>query len=429
MNFLPPPVHCEVESPFLVHIFLAAPISGQRFVVLEVVPSTTILRLRHAMKEKLRGATKLPTISLDADVLEDDVEVGSLRLHERSAHLYAHRVTEVIIINTACVDNPVQVPWTPHSTVTDVVKAAYSKYKVPLDLCRIIIDVSADGVVNELPIRNTYTVRSDALRWELTVAEVGFDKGFVHVRRSRDGVPETLLLELAPNSTIRDVHNAVNDLCRDQAAFDDDDEELAPHGSKFLFLYRSVDDRYDQADLTDPVNYLSYVRQRQYPPSFVPIENDYTVRHLTDVGVLPGAELRVEFFCPWTQIWSGDVPTMLKLNDNDDTITIRSRAGLFVRVPTSVDDTFGNMKLKLWCACNDNPMFTMLMTEDGVILQEHMTLRQLRMSTDLTLYARAVPKAWESPEVSKPTATESWGNLEDDLFVRLHRTTKRSPVE
>eukprot|EP00759_Apiculatamorpha_spiralis_P051086 PhF_6_TR5112/c0_g1_i1/m.7214 len=398
----------EIARDFDVNVQVtpATTINGKRFFVIPTTLNTTISALRQKVKQAAGPyATKVPTLSFEGVLLEDDKTIAFYNYSIRSQPIVAHGMCDIILIDTVGVENCVQIPWSVHATTTDVAKAVYKKYKVSLDLLRIVHEGK------EVPFRNTYTVRSDALRWEIHLQELGFVER-VAVRRSKNGVVEHIFLQMTEVTTVQHLHETV--MKNANGEYDDDDEEICPHGAKFLFLYTPRVAGYTQLDLMDGEYYLSYLRPTEYPPTFISIEQDYTIRHLTDLEIYPAACLQIEFYCPWTKQWSGS----LQFNtDANELVTVRSRKGFHVRVPTTLDETFEIVKSKLWCMTNDNPMFTTLVTEEGVILHEHLTLRKMGLTSSVTIYAVRTPKAWESPELVKPVVTSSWANLEDKLLV------------
>ena len=111
-------------------------------------------------------------------------------------------------------------------------------------------------------------------------------------------------------------------------------------------------------------------------PVWIDIDMDYSVPHLSDLGVLPGSVVTLAFWSPYYEMWSSDC----KLRPAaDDYVAVRALNGLQVHVPVDMDEPVQDVLMRMWCATGHDPRLMQLERPDGVILPEWQSLNQLKV--------------------------------------------------
>jgi hypothetical protein len=179
--------------------------------------------------------------------------------------------------------------------------------------------------------------------------------------------------------------------------FDDSDEEISPGGERRVYFHGFL------PQMTFSFNPpLSVANQHLEGPSkFVSIDDDYCIGHLSDCGIFPLSEVLVEFFDPHIQQWSSDVAAELDAEDaasglsaERDLLTVRCDRGQVIRIPAAPSTKISTILRRIFCAVGMLPMFTLLRTPSGRILQEYETLVTAQLLPHATLYASHRPRTW-----------------------------------
>ena len=90
----------------------------------------------------------------------------------------------------------------------------------------------------------------------------------------------------------------------DTTQFDDEDELVSPDGLYAVYWHRDVWASTGVPTLSyNPTAANCAERDFAY---FITSDEDYTIPHASDCGVVPGAEVFVEFFDSYRKVWSGD---------------------------------------------------------------------------------------------------------------------------
>eukprot|EP00668_Euglena_longa_P038392 GGOE01049396.1.p1 GENE.GGOE01049396.1~~GGOE01049396.1.p1 ORF type:complete len:454 (-),score=104.43 GGOE01049396.1:182-1474(-) len=398
--------------------------------------------LRHAVgtvKRKLHAreglTSPLPQLAffLEGEELEDERSFGSypgIRAILKSS-IAVRGAQHELLVKTAVVEQTVPVRWTPHLTMTEMLRAVWRRWQVDLEATRF----SLGG--RPLPIKNCFRPRRAELPWTLPLQELGFGRRGqpmcdVWFRRSQHGALLNIQLQLPAVATVQDVHVAmtewelqfkmahatpasgggwVEDVLGPVPAgittvplsddhFDDEHPGVAGlSGQRALYVFFPGLPEYVANGLPPDTCYFSYHPPFATEPEWVDIEMDYTVPHLLDLGAFPGSVVTVEFFSPSQQLWSGDCP----LPPMDDyIISVRSLRGRTLHIGVDMDEPVQNILTRIWCATGDDPHLLQLETEEGRILPEWQSLSQLcmvpetrfvcaRQSANNSTYAPRIP--------------------------------------
>jgi hypothetical protein len=184
-------------------------------------------------------------------------------------------------------------------------------------------------------------------------------------------------------------------LLESELPFDDADEEISPGAERRVYFHGFLP---QMTFSFNPPESVANQFQRG-PAKFVSIDEDYCIGHLSDCGIFPLSEVMVEYFDPHTQHWSGDVAAALDAEESSglsasDLLTVRCDRGQVLRIPASPSTTVATLLRRVFCAVGLLPMFTLLRTSTGRILQEYETLLDAQLLPHATLYASHRPRAW-----------------------------------
>lgn len=187
------------------------------------------------------------------------------------------------------------------------------------------------------------------------------------------------------------------ELLESDGPYDDADEEVSPGGERIVYCHGL------HPQLTFSFNPpLSVANQYKLgPKQFVTIDEDYCIGHLSDCGIFPLSEVLVEFFNPHAQEWSQDVANRLTAEEAAhpdlapaDLLTVRCDRGQVIRIPASPLTKVASLLERVFCAVGMLPMFTLLRTSTGRILQEYETLMAANLLPHATLFASHRPRPW-----------------------------------
>lgn len=345
-----------------------------------------------------------------------------------------------VLIATAVIPTCFPVRWSVHSTVTDLAKAVYRRLKDLLGVDAVDLDkVRVRHKGTPVSLKCAYRYRDQALAWGTTLARLGLgqpgDPCTVKFRRSCDGAISHITLHLSGDTTISEVHEAVvaterrdkeacdddgwvNGVLRPQSekhprrvahaqqaghrVWDDDDDSVAPAGRKRVYLYTpECPDYHRTADLDKGSVYMAYHPPTRPPPTFRSIEEDHTIPHLSDLGILPDTQLELSFWSEQWKIWSSDVTHLVIDEPPCYDVTVKTCGGMRVRIPVAERETFEEVMLKLWCATGGQPQDTALMAEDGRMLDEFRCMLDYGLLPETTLYCSRRPRPWDSPEAKE----------------------------
>jgi hypothetical protein len=237
--------------------------------------------------------------------------------------------------------------------------------------------------------------------------------------------------------------------------FDDDDEEIAPRGVKRIYCHdgdyllpgsavvkqlsneirfmreadsvrtalQKVHGDIVKAPLTLSFNPPSNQYAAVAKPHFVENAEDYRILHLSDLGVVPGCEVFVEFFDPQRLLWSGQLANDWQAADESastTTIAVRTARGALHHIPVRDTSTAADVMDRVFCSTGDLPMFFLLANETGRLLQLHERVASAsQLLPSATLYAIHRPRLWlgESMYVNLQRTMSAATGIQPDSFM------------
>eukprot|EP00744_Colponema_vietnamica_P015380 GILI01021556.1.p1 GENE.GILI01021556.1~~GILI01021556.1.p1 ORF type:complete len:935 (-),score=153.33 GILI01021556.1:50-2434(-) len=299
------------------------------------------------------------TLHLAGSDVPLDLDKSLLDLGHRFPPLLAVRGYRLeYYLATAGSDRRIACPWRPHMTLTDVAKDI-AKRLYPKDFRHTRASIEGEGIKGPTKVyldlaKSIRFVSPDLVEDDeqpLTAFGIGSsipDKPRVlRFIRTVFGKPTVAtLLNVDPTLSLRAACQRAAAMCRDMldaelvaeatahiigaemgrasttdgnsipanadggakdVQFDDIDEEVSPGGNYYIY-------RHPIAEKESGVPTFSYNATNDYIaegafPYFISSEEDYTISHASDRGVLPGVEVLVEFFDPYRGVWSGDILT------------------------------------------------------------------------------------------------------------------------
>jgi hypothetical protein len=144
------------------------------------------------------------------------------------------------------------------------------------------------------------------------------------------------------------------------------------------------------------------------PQRFIPIDEDFSIPHLSDVGILPGDEVLVEFFDPMSGRWSGELSNAVTrllpaawdadahtLHPNHELLTIRSLShGAMVRIPCTPTTTVESVLWMYFMATGSLPMFGELVADNGNALAPFQSIAGANLLPQTTLFHMHRRRQW-----------------------------------
>ena len=327
---------------------------------------------------------------------------------------------EVYVESAGGVRHAMSFRWTVHLTLADIVQAVYGRLKATCGGCPELVDLrnvrlSHGDVVLDTARCFHYPDRSLANTARL--AEVlgqsaqgtGGGPSTAVFRRHRDGRDALYVVPVAEDTTVADVKDALLAKEREESIqgadngwvagvlhpkkinrrciqWDDVDESVAPYGVRTVYLHRPGDQGYEPAaDLDSSEQYLSFRAPRRLTPTFVSIEEDYTIPHLSDLGILPDSTLTLSFFSAALKAWSHEVPPP---PSSAEDVSIKIKNGPVVRLPVDMDAPLEKLYVTLWCATGITSQEAVLLTDEGRLLHRGDTMRSLGLLPETTLLCK-----------------------------------------
>lgn len=362
------------------------------------------------------------------------------------------------------------VPWSPTMTVTDLLEQV-SKRLAPRDLRHVRLSKrdhatrgdanakSADSAFLDtrrcfVPQEPRYLAAQDSL------CALGFcasleDPVSLTFIRPKDGLPWLYQVPFTGQWTLADVArylvSNVNEgedggegylvHCGGSAAgggipsraapFDDEDEEIFFEGADgatggredggdgyrgvFTWTHDEVEDVYGADAARACGGYIvsfcpprSALQSTRLPRRFVPIDEDFGIPHLSDLRILPGDEVLVEYYDSMSGRWSGELTNAVTrllpaawdeaqrhLYPNHELITIRSIAnGSLVRVPCTPTTTIESILWMYFMATGYLPMFGELLADNGNVLGPFQTIASANLLPQTTLFYLHRRRQW-----------------------------------
>ncbi|KAJ9472954.1 hypothetical protein DIPPA_18014 [Diplonema papillatum] len=351
--------------------------------------------------------------------------------------------------------------WSLHLTLSDLAEAVYLHFKAfagprPFDLSLVRIEqVSAAGERAVLPLEKCYAYRNACVPLAATLASLLGPSRVVRMaaptagrmeasictvklKRFRKGIPHIEEHTLDAEATVSDLINEVLRSDREERAqladdgwvagvlrpshknlpqaqlWDDEDEDVSPCGVRTAYMY-TVDDPAAYAptpDVDAGEPYFSFHAPPLGEPHFVSIEDDYTVPHLSDLGVVPDTILDVSFFHPSLQVWSSDpeataarrpvpckihlpigVPPACCLENEESIVIVKLSTGPSLRLPIDPNQPFEVLQNRIWCATGLLPSHVLLYTDWGRPLGPHESINSCELMPESILHCKIRPPA------------------------------------
>ena len=442
------------EPAVLLQVSSATPIGGKLAFTVPYRKDDPVRVVRESIAAQV-GVASLPDLQIFAvgrDLpLRENLSL-SQQGYEIPPILAIRGVTHEVTLRTYGVDKCAVLPWKVHATVADVVREVFRRYR-PLSLqwMRLSVHVAQpDGTMQRvaLPIQNTFVYPKGAhldpatRMNELNLTAGDADPCTVQFLRTRDGRKYVLEFALRGSSSVGEVADRVLQLeashrevdfftketllsieedrvqVDEQPPYDDSDEEVAPGGVRQVYFHGLKP--HALFSFNPPQECCEYVT-----PQFISIEEDFTICHLTDLGVHPGCSIYVEYYNPHTDEWSGDVATRLDVElkqckSVQDLLTVRTQRGSLVRVPVGPLTTMESILARVWCATGDLPMFSVLQSDEGRILQPWDTVVDAQLFPQATVHAVRRPRPWlgEPPTLPPPPRfAADFGVYEPDVIA------------
>ena len=226
--------------------------------------------------------------------------------------------------------------------------------------------------------------------------------------------------------------------------YDDEDEEISPEGVRSVYFHQLVTVSTVLLSFNPPVEEVNYQE-----PTFVSIDQDFTIQHLSDAGVLPGAEILYETYNPRTRTWGGDLDDRIRhaqvhggspipsghyspepekrltlQTSSQDVLTVKTVRGMTVRIPCGPLTTMATVLQSVWCVTGDLPEMSVLQSDTGRVLQEWDCLVDLALFPQATLHVTPRPRPWlgDSPVIPPPaTRTRALDVPEPDAIAPNYR--------
>jgi hypothetical protein len=356
------------------------------------------------------------------------------------------------------------VPWSPTMTVTDLLEQV-SKRLAPRDLRHVRLSKRTHATSNDkkedaafldtgrcfVPQVPRYLAARDSLCALGFCASQEDPVGLTFIR-PKDGCPWLYQVPFTGQWTLSDVARfLVSDVCESgdggegyliypcgsasstpsrNDPFDDDDEEVFFEGADgaagrhrgddsyrgvFRWTHGEVGAVYGEAAAKACGGYIvsfcpppSALQSIRPPLRFVPIHEDFGIPHLSDLRILPGDEVLVEYFDSMSGRWSGELTNAVTrllpaawdeaqrhLYPNHELITIRSIAdGSLVRVPCTPTTSIESILWMYFMATGYLPMFGELLTDNGNVLGPFQTLASANLLPQTTLFYLHRRRQW-----------------------------------
>eukprot|EP01001_Neometanema_parovale_P006202 NODE_2577_length_1388_cov_36.618182_g2449_i0.p1 GENE.NODE_2577_length_1388_cov_36.618182_g2449_i0~~NODE_2577_length_1388_cov_36.618182_g2449_i0.p1 ORF type:complete len:414 (-),score=58.80 NODE_2577_length_1388_cov_36.618182_g2449_i0:62-1303(-) len=370
------------------------------------IMSSDITQPVSVLKRQLHEQEKFPTplaqldFYIDGVLLDDNRSLSSYQSLTHKAIIGIRGAYYDFTVQTALVPYSVSIKWSNHITVTDMLKAVWRKMGIDLNRARFRIND------RDIDFKHCYKYTEDVLPWDATLQDLGMTATpdthhHVKFRRCRTGKAFHFSLNCFGYTTIRDIHDQIaeteaKDKAKQEAEampsklpkevpdykYDDEDEFVSPLGNKRVYLYTPSMAQYVKEDLATGEPYFSYHPPTRGQPLWVDLEMDFSVPHLSDLGVKPGATVILDFWSDFYNSWSSEIglnPT------SSDLITIRTLKGHLIRLPVNMSETVEDILLRVWCASGDEPQEIQLQLDDGRILPEWKSLVDLGVMVESTL--------------------------------------------
>jgi hypothetical protein len=329
------------------------------------------------------------------------------------------------------------VKWLPNMTVTNVLMELEKRVR-PHDyrLMRIFVEnvkVGEDSVTRrEIGIEKCFRYPQPTyLNKSMSMCDLGLCVGHddplvISFLRTKNGAPVVIELTVAGSTLVQRIEDivlgiearreeerfipqittdAVNALDSGEG-YDDDDEEIAPGGTKRVYFHGSRP--HPMFSFNPPLS-----DQDRPAPRFISIDEDFTIPHVSDLGIFPGSEIIVEFFDPSTLEWSGDLSESVSValgGSPNEFLTVRmpSRRQI-LRVPATPRTTFEAVSQMIWFSTGELPMFMCLMTESGRLLQPYETIASASLLPQSTVYFAPRPRPWFNEVLRAPPLVGPYG--------------------
>eukprot|EP01006_Ploeotia_vitrea_P026883 TRINITY_DN59804_c0_g1_i1.p1 TRINITY_DN59804_c0_g1~~TRINITY_DN59804_c0_g1_i1.p1 ORF type:complete len:437 (+),score=10.98 TRINITY_DN59804_c0_g1_i1:31-1341(+) len=385
-------------------------------------PIREIKELLHS-REKFETSVDDLAFFIDGIELDDTLSLSSYQSLTHKSIIAVRGACYQFTVTTAVVEHTIPVKWTKHMTVTEMVRVVWRKTGINLDCARFRVNGQP------IPHENCYKYKEKELAWNTTVLDLGLaasltDMVTVKFCRFKKGKPMYIPISVSGEETVLAVHNKVkeweaqtlsqkkdaqgvggggwissvlaqkypNTSIEDQLAaqeddFDDEHESVSPLGNKRVFLYRPGIKQYVKSDQLHPTeSYFCYHPIEGEAPTWVDIDMDFSVKHLSDSNVFPGSTVDLDFYSSFYNLWSADVK--LKEYENAELLSIKTLYGHVIRLYASMDEPVEDVLLRLWCATGDTPQSVRLETDDGRPLPEWKSLNDVGVLAETMLACR-----------------------------------------
>eukprot|EP01064_Diplonema_japonicum_P012416 TRINITY_DN19888_c0_g3_i1.p1 TRINITY_DN19888_c0_g3~~TRINITY_DN19888_c0_g3_i1.p1 ORF type:complete len:445 (+),score=86.74 TRINITY_DN19888_c0_g3_i1:48-1382(+) len=325
-----------------------------------------------------------------------------------------------IRIATAGVDIVFPMKWSVAQTLTDILRCIVTRTK---KLCGRMLDLTTIRLCmggTTLPIEKCYRYPRQYLDNSQTLASLGVSQAgqpcSVKFRRLRNGEEVFYLLPLGGDSTVGDLEEAVVKQQREDAekdadegwvagvlrpkaagsihrrVWDDEDETVSPCGVRRIYLFMPDSPQYCTSEgLNKGEPYFTFHPPSKEAPAFIDVDQDYSVPHLTDLGVIPGVVLEMSFYCPGIKAWSGSLEEAKQDDGSEEEITVKIENGSILRIPARLDEPFESIYYKVWCATGLPPFETTLITEQSIAIHRRDTLDSLGLLPESVLICKIGP--------------------------------------